>query len=94
MRIRLFFTRTLSRRLIPRNEFLDFLSSSAILPYILHPTGVTSYSKAFIDNIFSNHKLKEVIYGNLTSAISDHQLQFLIMSSAFFRPLFIQIQYL
>ena len=69
----------------PRNEFLDSLSSSMILPYILHPTRVTSHSKT-LDNIFSNHISKEAICGSITSTISDHLPQFLIMPSIFSDP--------
>ena len=61
------------------NEFLDSLSSNMVLPYILHPTRVTGHSKTLIDNIFSNHISKETICGNLTSTISDHLPQFLIV---------------
>ena len=76
------------------NEFLDSFSSNMILPYFLHPTRIISHSKTVIDNIFSNHISKEVICGNLTSTISDHLPQFLNMLSIFFKPFFIQIQYL
>ena len=68
------------------NEFLDSLSSNMILPYILHPTRITGHSKTLIDNIFSNHISKEAICGNLTSTISDHLPQFLIMPSIFSDP--------
>ena len=56
------------------------------LPYILHPTRITGHSKTLIDNIFSNHISKEAICGNLTSTISDHLPQFLIMPSIFSDP--------
>ena len=61
------------------NEFLDSLSSNMLLPYILHPTRVTSHSKTLIDNIFSNYISKEAICGYITCTISDHLPQFLIM---------------
>ena len=38
----------------PTNEFLDSLSSSMILRYILHPTSVAGHSKTLVNNIFSN----------------------------------------
>ena len=68
------------------NEFLDFLSSNMVLLYILHPTRVTGHSETLIGNIFSNHISKEAICGNLTSTISDHAPQFLIMPSIFSDP--------
>ena len=37
----------------PTNDFLDSLASNYFIPYILHPTRITSHSKTFIDNIFS-----------------------------------------
>ena len=54
------------------NEFLDSLSSNVVLPYIIHPTRITSHSKSIIDNIFSNYISQEIISGNLTLTISDH----------------------
>ena len=52
---------------------------SFYLPHILYPTG---HSKTLIDNRFSNLISNEAIFGNLTSTISDHLLQFLNMSSS------------
>ena len=57
-----------------------------ILTCILHPTRITALSKTLIDNIFSNHRSKEAISGNLTYTIFDHLRQFLIMSSIFSDP--------
>ena len=37
----------------PTNDFLDSLASNSFIPYILHPTRITSHSKTLIDNIFS-----------------------------------------
>ena len=36
------------------NEFLDSLASNSIIPLILQPTRITSYSNTLIDDIFSN----------------------------------------
>ena len=36
----------------PTNEFLDSLTSSMFLPYIIQPTRVTSNSKTITDNFF------------------------------------------
>ena len=41
------------------NEFIDLLSSYMYLPYILHPTRVTSHSQTIIDNIFSMFQKKQ-----------------------------------
>ena len=68
------------------NEFLNSLSFNMILPYILHPTRITGYSKTFADNMFSNHISQEAICGNLTSTIFDHLPQFLIMPSILSDP--------
>ena len=63
------------------NEFIDSLSSYMYLPYILHPTRVTSHSQIIIDNIFSNYVSKEAVSGNLTSTISDHLPQVFFIPS-------------
>ena len=69
----------------PTNEFLDSLASNSFVPYILQPTRLTSHSKTLIDNIFSNISL-EAISGNLTSTISDHLPQFMIVPNVFSNP--------
>ena len=56
-------------------KFLDFLASNSFVPYILQPTRL-------IHNIFSIIS-PEAISGNLTSTISDHLPQFMIVSNAF-----------
>ena len=67
----------------PTNEFLDPLSSNSFVPYILQSTRLTSHSKTLIDNIFSNIISPEAISGNLTSTISDHLPQFMIVPNVF-----------
>ena len=60
--------------------FFDRLTSSLLVPHIIHPTRYTSHSKTLIDNIFSNStNFLEDISGNLTVAISDYLPQFLFM---------------
>ena len=71
----------------PTNEFLDSLASNSFVPYILQPTRLTSHSKTLIDNIFSNIISLEAIFGNLTSTISDHLPQFMIVPNVFRRIL-------
>ena len=45
----------------PTNDFLDSLASNSFIPYILHPTRITSHSKTLIDNIFSNFISPQII---------------------------------
>ena len=54
----------------PTNDFLDSLASNSFIPYILHPTRITSHSKTLIDNIFSNYISHEIISGNITAGLS------------------------
>ena len=58
----------------PTYDFLDSLAS--FIPYILHPTRITSHSKTLIDNIFSNFISPEIMSDNLTATMSDHLPQF------------------
>ena len=60
----------------PTNDFLDSLASNSFIPYILHPTRITSHSKTLIENIFSNFISHEIISGNITATISNHLPQF------------------
>ena len=60
----------------PTNDFLDSLASNSFIPYILHPTRITSHSKTLIDNIFSNYISHEIISGNITATISDYLPRF------------------
>ena len=62
----------------PTNDFLDSLASKSFIPYILHPTRITSHSKTLIDNTFSNFISPEIISGYRIATLSDHlpQLSF------------------
>ena len=60
------------------SEFYDNMSSHFFAPYILQPTRLTKNSKTLI-NIFLNSIECEIFSGNLTSLISDHTLQLLIL---------------
>ena len=60
------------------NKFLDSLSSDMFLSHI-QPIRITSHSKSIIANIFSNYISQEIISDHLTSTISDHLPQFLIV---------------
>ena len=55
-----------------QQQFLDSLASNSYLLYIIQPSRHTSYSRNFIDNIFSNVISKDIICDNITATISDH----------------------
>ena len=61
------------------NDFLNSLASNSFIPYILHPTRITSHSKTLTDNIFSNYISHEIVSGNITATRSDHLPQFLFV---------------
>ena len=67
-------------------EFLDSVTSNSFFPYVLQPTRLTSHSKTLIDNIFSNIISPEAISDNLTSTISDHLPQFMVVPNIFSNP--------
>ena len=68
------------------NDFLNSLASNSFIPYILHPTRITSHSKTLIDNIFSNYISHEIISGNITATISDHLPQFSFVPNILSNP--------
>ena len=70
----------------PTNDFLDSLTSNSFIPYILHPTRITSHSKTLIDNIFSNFIFPEIISGKITATISDHLPQFSFVPNILLNP--------
>ena len=59
-------------------NFLDTMFSQSFLPYITTPTRITRNTKTFINNIYYNKPLSNIISRNLSSIISDHLIQFLI----------------
>ena len=61
------------------SEFYDNLWSHCFAPCILQPTRLTKNSKTLIDNIFLNSIEFEIFSGNLTSLISDHLPQLLML---------------
>ena len=61
-------------------NYLDIMMSNLFLPHIILPTRITSRSKTLIDNIFTNTtNINSYISGNITTTISDHLPQFLII---------------
>ena len=62
------------------SSYFDTLTSHLFVPHIIHPTRITPTSKTIIDNIFSNTcNYQEGVSGNLTTCLSDHLAQFLII---------------
>ena len=62
-------------------DYPDILSSYHFLPHIILPTRVTDISNTIIDNIVFNSVEYNTVSGNLTSSISDHFPQFLLMKN-------------
>ena len=62
------------------NEFLDSFSSHMFLSHIVR---ISTTCKTLNDNIFSNIHTPSSVSGNLTSSISDHLPQFLIVPDIF-----------
>ena len=69
------------------SEFYDILPSNFLAPYILQPTRLAKYSKTVIDDIFLNSIEFNTFSGNLTSQISDHLPQFLILKDFYHKIL-------
>ena len=65
------------------NEFLDSLASNSLIPFILQPTRISSYSNILIENIFSSVIDPDITSGDLTATISDHLPQFAIIANMF-----------
>ena len=63
------------------SDYVDTLYSHAFFPTINSPTRITANSKTLIDNIFYNDVTKNIISGNITTSISDHLTQFLLISN-------------
>ena len=63
------------------SHYVDILYSHAFSPTINSPTSITPISKTLIDNIFYNNITKNIISGNITTLISDHLTQFLLVSN-------------
>ena len=63
------------------SNFYDLMCSHFFAPYILQPTRIVDNSKTLIDNIFMNCLEFETFSGNLTSQISDHLVQFIVINN-------------
>ena len=58
-------------------NFLHKMFSQSFLPYIITPTRITRNTKTLIYNIYDNKPPNNIIFGNLSSIISDHLIQLL-----------------
>ena len=65
------------------NDFLNLSHDQSLLPHIIKPTRLTTFTKTLIDNIFSNLIFTQNVAGNLSSPISDHLPQFAILGTTF-----------
>ena len=63
------------------SEFIDLMYALLFYPTINTPKHITSISKTLIDNIFYNCFTKDAMSGNITTSISNHLTQFLIVSN-------------
>lgn len=63
-------------------NFFDIISSFSLLPHIILPTRITSFSQTIIDNIFGSSSETNTISGNITTSISDHFAQFLVLNQS------------
>ena len=61
------------------SDFVDAMYSSFLLPYISSPT--CTKSRTLIDNIFSNNTSDDTLSGNITTTLSDHYAQFLLIKN-------------
>ena len=59
--------------------FVDTMYASSFYPTINTPTQIIATSKTLIDNIFYNGFTKKVVGGYITTSISDHLTDYLIV---------------
>ena len=65
------------------NQFIENILANNFIPQITLPRRITEKTAALIDNIFTNSYKHNSIYlsGNITTYISDHLPQFLIIEN-------------
>ena len=76
-------------------QFIDTIYSNLLQPCILEPTRIVDHQKSsLIDNIFINTIEKHIKSGNLTTKVSDHLPNFIIVSdkSNFINDIYNDIQ--
>ena len=59
------------------SEFINSMSSSGFLPFILQPTRIAEFNATVIDNIYSNVVNKDSLSGNILIKFADHLTQFI-----------------
>ena len=57
------------------------MHSNLLFPPITSPTRITAKSSALIDNILSNFFYSSFTFGNIVTALSDHDAQFLVIAN-------------
>ena len=63
------------------NQFLENILSNNFIPQITLPTRITEKTATLIDNIFINSYNSIYLSGNITTYISDHLPQFLVIEN-------------
>ena len=63
------------------NQFLEIILSHNFMPQITLPTRVTGRTATLIDNILINSYENKCTSGNITTSVSDHLSQFLIIEN-------------
>ena len=63
------------------SDYVNILYSHAFFPTTNSSIRITRNSKTLIDNMFYNNVTKNIISGNITTSISDHLTQFLLISN-------------
>ena len=62
------------------STFLEHLLSYNFMPQIALPTRMTEETATLTDNIIINNNVLNCIYGNITTSISDHLAQFIVLN--------------
>ena len=63
------------------SKFLENLLSHNFMPQITLPTRITEKTTTLIDNMLINNNILNCISGNITTSISDHLPQFIVLDS-------------
>ena len=63
------------------NQFLEIMLSHNFIPQITLPTRVTGRTATLIDNVLINSYENKCTSGNITTSVSDHLPQFLIIEN-------------
>jgi hypothetical protein len=63
----------------PCTAYLDLMMSNGLIPAITLPTRVTYSSGTLIDHIFVNHTASQYLSGTITTDITDHFVNFILV---------------